>query len=161
MNDLNNFNDRLLFGEVGEVLVKQWLSDTGYVLYPPITEGIHWIDFLVHDLNKQRFIGVEVKTKKKMRKYNATGINKTHLEDYQRLSKKHLMDIMLFFVDTAKGEIYFGDLSKLLKHSFYGGISFPNYTISQETVLFPLEEMTTIKTLQPNEIEEISRFKLN
>lgn len=152
----------MVLGEVGEQLVKEWLSDKGYSIYSPVAQDRpHWFDIMAHDPLKQNLVCIEVKTKPKMRSYNATGINVKSLREYQSLQEHHSINVLLFFVDTDLKEIYFGSLSELMERSVYSNIEYPNFEIVNNIVLFPLEKMEAIKELSGSEIAEIKSSKLN
>ena len=156
MKTNSTFKERLVIGARGETMVKHWLEDSGYILYEATTEGRHWVDFMCHDTLKQTWLSVEVKTKQKMFKYNATGINVSHLREYQHLQDETNMNTLLFFVDTKEKQIYYSELNNLMEECEYGNIMYPNFNIANNMVLFPLEKMETIKHLTEEEIENLN-----
>ena len=101
-------------GNIGEGVVQAFLESKGFVVYRPISDEAHPFDMLAVK-DKRLCIGVEVKTKAMRTFYEDTGFNQSTFEDYDAFSKKHNMDIFVFFVDENKMEIYGNWLCELEK----------------------------------------------
>ena len=87
---MSSFEQRIEKGSIGEEIVQQFLEDNGgYICYSPVTSGQHPVDLFCSDFLNQNLFCAEVKLKDKMKKYNATGINLTHLRSYQSLQDKN------------------------------------------------------------------------
>ena len=87
---MSSFEQRIEKGSIGEEIVQQFLEDNGgYICYSHVTSGQHPVDLFCSDFLNQNLFCAEVKLKDKMKKYNATGINLTHLRSYQSLQDKN------------------------------------------------------------------------
>jgi len=129
-------------GDLGEQIILDFLHLKGFVIYKPITKAAHLIDYFGLGKNKKLYC-FEVKTKRRMAKYDKTGFELRHWQEYLHLTARHNVDIFFFFVDDFEECIYGAWLSKL-KQSFA-------HIGSQ--VVFPLSLMTKIEEL-PSEIIE-------
>ena len=61
-------------GDIGELIVREYLEKKGYIVYEPKTNGSHPFDKIAIK-SKNDMIIVEVKTKARMNKFNATGFD--------------------------------------------------------------------------------------
>jgi len=143
-------------GLIGEEIVQKALEARGYVVYKPITEKAHGFDFLAVK-DKQVFIIAEVKSKARMNKFKATGIDGRHFEDYMRIWKKYSIDIIIFFVDEHPEEerIYCQKLSELIRPRVIEGVSYPNSKIAAGIVLFSLAHMKHVAYLDKAQIQNL------
>tara|TARA_R100001440_G_scaffold28344_1_gene45960 strand:- start:198 stop:665 length:468 start_codon:yes stop_codon:yes gene_type:complete len=92
-------------GEIGEIIVRKYLENKGYIVYQPKTKGAHYFDMLC-TLNKNEVIALDVKTKARLNYYEATGIELRHYEDYKRLINTIEIPFYLYFVDEMEGKVY-------------------------------------------------------
>lgn len=92
-------------GNIGEDIVRSFLESKGFVVYTPVSDGAHPFDMLCVK-QKRMCIAAEVKTKAARTYYPDTGFNISTYEDYIAFSKKHNMDIFIFFVDENCKKIY-------------------------------------------------------
>jgi len=99
-------------GAAGEAIVDRILREKGFVLYKPQDDVAHAFDRLAI-LNKEILMIAEVKTKAKRCRYPDTGIDFRHYKEYSKISKKHNLAVVLFFVDEEEGMVYGGKLSVL------------------------------------------------
>lgn len=99
-------------GDIGEKIVKEYLEKQGHIVYQPITSGAHYFDMLATK-DKQEVIALDVKTKARLNKFEATGINLTHYEDYKRLNNTTQIPFYIYFVDEMEGKVYRQLLNKL------------------------------------------------
>lgn len=95
----------VIVGNYGEKIVKEYLETKGYIVYKPMTNGSHPFDNLLTK-GKDKICIAEVKTKPKMKKYNCTGFNYNHYLEYKAISKKHNLDVFIFFVDWELKAVY-------------------------------------------------------
>lgn len=145
-------------GNRGEELVRKWGEARGAVFYKAITDKAHPFDFMVTKDRKTVSI-VEVKTKAKMRYYNATGFNVRHYEEYKRIAEKHNCKVFIAFVDEDCGKIYGGYLDEIEKPRRCADNDgrlreFPMRFGKgrNETIVFPVDIMTHIADLSPDDI---------
>jgi len=140
-------------GNIGESIVRSFLEKKGYFVYMCATEGAHAFDMLAIK-DKKVFIVGEVKSKARMNKFEATGINVSHMNDYLYILENQGIDVILFFVDEhPKSEsIYCQALSELIKPKTVDNISYPNYNIAKGVVLFSLSDMKHVCKLTSEQL---------
>jgi len=139
-------------GNFGEKIVQEALESRGYIVYRAITAKAHGFDFLAVK-DKKVFLIAEVKSKARMNKYRATGIDIRHLNDYIHVMEQQRIDVVLFFVDEHPQErrVYCQKLSTLLLECQEDGVKYPNFGISKGIVLFPLSKMIEVRKLTEEE----------
>lgn len=152
-------------GSLGERIVKSSLEKKGYVVYEPTTDKAHAFDFLAVK-DKRVFIVAEVKSKARLNKFNATGIEVRHYNDYSFVLDSQNIEVILFFVDEHPDEqrIYCQRLSELRKPCDFGGVNYPNFDIVKNIVLFPIEKMIHVSYLSDDEaikLRELSNRNYN
>jgi len=140
-------------GNIGEDIVRSFLEKKGYSVYMCVTEGAHVFDMLAIK-DKKVFIVAEVKSKARMNKFEATGINVSHMKEYLHVLQNQGMDVILFFVDEhPKSEsIYCQALSELIKPKTVNKINYPNYNIAKGIVLFSLSDMKHVCKLTSEQL---------
>jgi len=146
-------------GNIGESIIKKVLESKGYVIYKSITEKAHAFDFLAIK-NKQIFLIAEIKSKARLNKYNATGIDTRHFKEYLFIMDSMGIDIVLFFVDEHPKEerIYCQKLSELKKEKIIENIKYPNTNIAKGITLFSLTDMIEVKKLNAEELLSLKQF---
>jgi hypothetical protein len=101
-------------GNVGERIALEILKHNEYIVYAPITEGAHKVDYFAHKISIEKsLIAVKIKSKKRLYKFEATGIDTTVLKHYMELYEKHKIDTYLYFIDDFEKCIYGQWLSEL------------------------------------------------
>ena len=140
-------------GNIGERLVLKFLEEKGFIVYEPITKSAHGFDKLAVKDKKVAIIA-EVKTKSRMNKYEATGFNYKHYQEYKLISKKHNLPIFIFFVDEHLKSIY-GNWLKLLEVEKDG---FPLRICNDTIILFSLKNMIEVAKLSDNTCEELKKY---
>lgn len=146
-------------GNLGEEIVKNVLESKGYIVYKCGTKGAHAFDFLAVK-NKQVLFIAEVKSKARLNKFYATGINTKHYKEYKYIYNKHNIDILLFFVDEHPSEkrIYCQKLSILMQNKTIDNISYPNTEIAKDIVLFSLSDMINVCYLSDEQMQMLKSF---
>lgn len=148
-------------GDLGESIVRRVLENKNYIIYNPTTPGPHAFDILAVK-NKIDFIVAEVKSKARMNRFRATGIDVRHYNDYVKVLEKYGIDVILFFVDEHPEEkrVYCASLNKLKIDKEIEGKIYPNFDIlkSHNIVLFHLSEMTHIEYLEDAEVLELQKL---
>lgn len=121
---LKSFEMALKKGVVGEAICRQHLERKGWVVYQPITDGAHAFDMLAIK-DKRKAVAIDIKSKARMNRWRATGINQRHFEVYRNFSDKHKMPFWLFFVDECERSIYGNSLSALEQPKIIDGQIYP------------------------------------
>jgi len=134
-------------GDLGEDMVKEFLHKKGFVLYKPITNGSHKVDYFCHSGNEKKVICAEAKTKRRMAVRPATGFNINCHEHYAELLKKYNIKTFVFFIDDFERCIYGQWLHLLGNGQKYGNV-----------IVWPLDKMKLIRDLTQHEINKISEF---
>lgn len=145
-------------GNIGELIVKEYLESKGYIVYEPVTKGSHSFDKIAVK-DKNNMVIVEVKTKARMNKFNATGFDIRSYKYYKFIKEKYNIPLYCFFVDEYLGKIYGNKLSLLeKKYIDIKKVIYPNIEIVNNIVLFSLDSMHTIHSLTNLEINEIKKY---
>ncbi len=146
-------------GNLGESIVRDVLEKKGYVVYKCITEKAHAFDFLAVK-DKKVFLIAEVKSKARFNRYEATGINITHFNEYKFILDNQNIDVLLFFVDEHPKEerIYCQKLSVLMEEQTVDGVNYPNTEISKGKIIFSLSNMITVCKLTPEQLDELKKY---
>ena len=100
-------------GNIGEAYVKQFLEKKGYIVYAPVTDGAHKIDFFAHNGKEKNVICIEAKAKKRMAYFEETGFNYDSYLHYLEVQEKHSIPTYIFFIDEFEKCIYGQWLHKL------------------------------------------------
>jgi len=145
-------------GNIGESIVRKHLESKNYIIYEPVTKAAHPIDKIAIR-NKEHMILVEVKSKARLNKFNATGLDIRNFKYYKLLKQKYNMPLFVFFVDEYLKTIYGNKLSILEeKHIDKQNVEYPNTNISKGIILFSLEKMNTIHNLTELESKMLKMF---
>ena len=134
-------------GDLGEDLVKDFLHKKGFILYKPITNGSHKVDYFCHSGKDKKVICAEAKTKRRMALRPATGFNVNCYEHYFELNKKYNIKTFVFFIDDFERCIYGQWLHLLGK-----GITIKN------VIVWPMDKMKLIRNLSNSEVNSINQF---
>lgn len=146
-------------GNLGEAIIKEILEERGYVVYKCITFGSHAFDFLAVR-NKREFKIIEVKSKARLNKYYATGIDEKYFYEYKAIFENQKIDVIIFFVDDHPNEerIYCQNLSKLMEDKIIDNIIYPNSQIIKGSVVFSLTDMIHVRKLSPKQVHELREY---
>lgn len=109
-----NFEIALAKGDIGEQIFRERLEANGWSVFMPVTQGAHHFDMMA-TYKKQRAIAFDIKSKARMNKYHATGVNQRHFEEYKQFSVRHNMPFWLVFVDEMQRTVYGNELDELEK----------------------------------------------
>lgn len=138
-------------GNIGELLVKEFLEKNGFTLYSPVTEGSHKVDYFAHSEKEKNVICAEVKTKRRMAFHERTGFNYSNYLHYKELYEKHKIPTYIFFVDDFEKCIYGQWLHKLGEGVVMG-------TGWNEVIVWDLNLMDKKRELTESEVLEISKY---
>lgn len=143
-----SFEIALKKGEIGEKIVVDLLEKKGWIVYTPFTKGkAHYFDILA-TFNKENAIAVDVKTKARLNKWAAQGIDIRHYEQYLAFMNNHNVPFYLVFVDDKCGDVHLADI-KNLKNPIY-----PNRKI----IAWRLSEMKYIMNIGEEKVRELSKY---
>lgn len=146
-------------GNLGENIVKDTLEKKGYVVYKCVTEKAHAFDFLAVK-DKKVFLIAEVKSKARFNKYEATGIDLRHFNEYKFIYDNQKIDILLFFVDEHPKEerIYCQKLSVLMQEKTVDKVKYPDTKIAKGKIIFSLSDMITVCKLTQEQLTELKKY---
>jgi hypothetical protein len=143
-----SFEKSLKKGELGESIIRNMLEASGWIVYMPFTKNKpHYFDILA-TYNKEKVIAIDVKTKARLNKWNAQGINKNHYEQYMAFVNKNNVPFYICFIDDKSGEIHAAELSKLANPIF------PNANI----IAWGLDQMKVIGNIGQEMVNELSAY---
>tara|TARA_R100001463_G_scaffold114585_1_gene169796 strand:+ start:1079 stop:1546 length:468 start_codon:yes stop_codon:yes gene_type:complete len=134
-------------GDIGEQIIKDYLERKGWVIYAPTTDKAHYFD-MIATRNKKEIIGYDVKTKARLNKIAATGIDKQDYLDYMRFTRDYYFPFYLFFVDEKEGKVYYQLLKKLPEP----------FELTPEIVCWYLKDLQYIFSLTEDQKTKLSKF---
>jgi hypothetical protein len=140
-------------GNIGERLVREHLESKGYIVYEPQTVGAHGFDKLAIR-NKRQAIIAECKAKARRTKYEDTGINIKHLEEYEYIGKKYNLPVYIYFIDEMQGKIYGNTLEELLVPRTIGGHKYP-WRWPDGIIYFPLVNMIDVCEIKAEDVKAL------
>lgn len=152
------FEKALEKGNIGEQIFRERLEKKGWSVFIPVTEGAHHFDMMATK-NKEIAIAFDIKAKARMNKYNATGVNQKHFEEYKQFSTRHNMDFWIVFVDELLGTVY-GNTLKELEKPYFDKKDKKNYPFIMKTSkadirIWSLESMKHIAHLSETQKEQL------
>jgi len=136
-------------GNIGERIVEELLIKWGYIIYKVVNDGPHIIDFFAHKSDKD-IIGIDAKTKRRLKLYTRTGFNYKNYLEYEKLQKQHNLRIFMLFVDDFEGYAYGQWLDKLGE-----GYIMDNY---EKVIVWGLDKMKIIRELTEDEVMELNKY---
>lgn len=141
-------------GDIGEKLVDKYLRSKQLIPYSPDSEYPHPFDRLVASRDKQTLMIIDVKTKAARNSYPDTGMNKSHYDEYMRISIKHNIPVYVFFCDEMLGKVYGNYLSELIKPTkIKVKNKIINYPLVQgDIIYFPLSLMIDVCNIESDQI---------
>lgn len=147
---MNNWQEKpeVKKGNIGERIVNELLSKDNYIIYRPITNGSHKIDFFAHKQDSDKnIICVEAKSKKRMACYIETGFNYSNYLHYIEIQEKYGIDTYVYFIDDFEECIYGSWLKDLGEGNKMG-----------EVITWPLQKMQFHRWLNENELIELKEY---
>jgi hypothetical protein len=143
-----DFETALRKGSIGEDIVSEYLEKKGWIIYRPFTKDkAHYFDMLC-TLNKKKVIAIDVKTKARLNKWNAQGINIKSYNEYVNFVKTTSVSFYLIFVDDKTGHVHAADLMNL-KNPIN-----PNENI----IAWSVDEMKYLFTISQMDIDRLSKL---
>lgn len=143
-----DFKTSLIKGEIGEEIVTEYLEKKGWIVYRPYTKDkAHYFDMLC-TFQKEKTIAIDVKTKARLNKWNAQGINIKAYNEYLNFVHKTNVNFYLIFVDDKNGDVHSADITKL-KNSI---------AVNNNIIAWPVTEMKHLFTISDKDINRISEY---
>jgi hypothetical protein len=110
-----SFEIALKKGEAGEQIIRDYLERRGWVVYFPFTKNrAHYFDMLATK-NKEKVIAIDVKTKARLNKWAAQGINKKSYDEYMKFVDSTNVPFYIVFVDDKLGDVHAQDIKRLTR----------------------------------------------
>lgn len=135
-------------GDLGEQIIQQYFEDRGWIIYKPVQKDTpHYFDMLLTK-DKKKLMAVDVKTKARLNKWNAQGINISHYNDYMRFTAETNIPFFIVFIDDKSGDIHTAEITKL-KDPIY---------INSYIIAWDLNQMFRIHQIDPQAIRELSQL---
>ncbi len=114
---LTDRQKRTIKGEIGEAIIREYFEKKGWVIYFPFTKDrAHYFDMLATK-NKKEVIALDVKTKARLNKWPAQGINIRTYNEYIGFTDNINIPFYLIFIDDKNGDVHCADI-KTLKNGF-------------------------------------------
>jgi len=144
---MKKFEIALQKGELGEKIIQEYLEAKGWIVYFPFTKNkAHAFDMLCTK-NKEKIIAIDVKTKARLNKYNAQGINIKSYNEYLKFKEKMSINFYLIFVDDKNGDV----------HTFEIGNDIKSFTMGK-IIFWWVKDMNFMFNIGKEKIEELSKF---
>lgn len=145
---MKNFEIALKKGNIGEDIVSKYLENKGWIIYRPFTKDkAHYFDMLC-TFNKEKVIAIDVKTKARLNKWNAQGIDIRHYKEYLNFIEITKVNFYLIFVDDKTGEVHLAELSKL------NNPIYPN----KQIIAWNVNDMRYLFSISENDINNLSKY---
>jgi len=144
---MKNFEIALKKGELGENIIREYFEKKGWIVYQPFTKNkAHAFDMLC-TLNKEKVMAIDVKTKARLNKYAAQGIDIRSYNQYLHFKKSMNINFYLIFVDDKIGDVHFFEIGSDVK----------SFTINK-IIFWYLKDMKFIFNIGIDKIKELSKY---
>lgn len=145
---MSNFETSLKKGDIGEKIIQEYLEKKGWIVYRPFTKDkAHYFDMLC-TLEKEKVMAIDVKTKARLNKWDAQGINVKSYKEYLNFINTTNVPFYLFFIDDKNGNVHLADVTKLEDPIF------PSYNI----IAWHLSKMKLVFNIGTEAINELSKY---
>jgi hypothetical protein len=142
-----NFDIALKKGELGEDIIRKYLEEKGWIVYFPFTKNkAHAFDMLC-TYKKEKVIAIDVKTKARLNKYAAQGIDIRSYNEYIYFKNTMNISFLLIFVDDKNGDV----------HAFEIGKEMENFQIGK-IIFWYLKDMMFLFNIGKEKINELSKY---
>jgi len=143
-----SFKKALKKGELGELLVREYFESKGWIVYCPFTKNkAHYFDMLCTK-NKKSVIALDVKTKARLNKWEAQGINIKSYGEYMGFVERIKIPFYLVFVDDKLGDVYAQNILKLTNR----------FKPNKDIIAWYLKDMEFLFNIGEENIEKISKL---
>jgi hypothetical protein len=135
-------------GQLGEQIIIDYFEAKGWIVYCPFTKNkAHAFDILATK-NKERIIALDVKTKARLNKWPAQGIDIRSYKQYMSFKNKMSIPFYLIFVDDKNGDVHCMELKKGIRE----------FNPTDYIVAWYLEDMQFLFNIGPEKIQQLSEF---
>ena len=143
-----SFETSLKKGEYGEMIIKDYLEKKGWIVYCPFTKNkAHYFDQLATK-NKEQVIALDVKTKARLNKWNAQGIDKRHYNEYMNFINTINVPFYIVFIDDKTGDVHSQELKKLKNP----------INVNDKIVAWEVKQMNYLFNIGEQHIKELSKY---
>jgi hypothetical protein len=144
---MKSFEIALKKGELGENIIRDYLEEKGWIVYFPFTKNkAHAFDMLC-TYKKEKVFALDVKTKARLNKLPAQGINLKSYNEYLHFKKSMDINFYLVFIDDKNGDVHSFEIGKEIKNFKMGKIIF-----------WYLEDMKYLFNIGKENITKLSEF---
>lgn len=133
---------------MGERIIREYLEGRGWVVYFPFTKNrAHYFDMLATK-NKEKVIAIDVKTKARLNKWAAQGIDIRHYNEYMKMANSTGVPFFIVFIDDKTGDVHAQDIKKL---------SDP-IRVNDKIMAWKLSQMVLLFNIGPDNISKLSLY---
>lgn len=146
-------------GNVGELIVDDFLRGKRVIPYRPDYDGAHPFDRLCATADKKTIFVADIKTKAQRERYADTGIDLSHYGDYKHIEGKYGLRVFIFFVDEKVRQIYgnwLGELERSVITPDRKGqrdVSYP--LVDRGIIYFPIINMRPVSDITLEKAREL------
>lgn len=135
-------------GNIGEDIIQSFLENKGWIIYKPTTKNkAHFFD-MVCTYNKDKIICIDVKTKARLNKWAAQGIDLKHYNNYIDAQKIMNTPFYIIFIDDKLGDVHLLDLTKGIK----------SFMVNEYIIAWYLKDMNYLFNIGDDKIKILSEF---
>ena len=118
---MNNWNNKIQVkkGNLGEEIIDNFLIEQNYHVFSPVNNNSHIFDRYALNIIKNEHFYFDVKTKSRLNKWEAQGIDEDKYLYYINVANKFNLFFWIFFIDENSGDIHAANLIKLKDKLFY------------------------------------------
>lgn len=143
-----NFETALQKGEIGETIIREFLEEKGWVVYFPFTKNkAHAFDMLA-TYNKEKVFALDVKTKARLNKWPAQGINIKHYNEYIKFKSQMAIPFYIVFIDDKNGDVHSMELKEETQ----------SFKVNEGVIAWWLKDMKYLFNIGEDKIKELSQF---
>lgn len=143
-----SFDIALKKGEIGERIIREYLENKGWIVYIPFTKHkAHYFDILATK-NKEKAIAIDVKTKARLNKWDAQGIDTRHYNQYMSFLKNHNVPFYICFIDDKSGDVHVAELDKLKEP----------IQVNKFIIAWNVSQMSLLMNIGEELINELSKY---
>lgn len=143
-----SFDTALQKGEIGESIIREYLEGKGWIVYFPFTKNkAHAFDMLA-TLNKEKVFALDVKTKARLNKWNAQGINIKHYNEYMKFKRQMAIPFYIVFIDDKNGDVHCLELKE----------DTPSFTVNEYIMAWDIKHMVYLFNIGDEKIKQLSQY---
>lgn len=143
-----SFETALQKGEIGEAIIREYLEGKGWIVYFPFTKNkAHAFDMLA-TYNKEKVFALDVKTKARLNKWSAQGIDIRHYNEYMKFKKQMAIPFYIVFIDDKNGDVHCMELKEETR----------SLKVNEYIKAWYLEDMMYLFNIGDEKVKELSQF---